>query len=146
MMKKKILLLSLTAMFALYCCACTPEHPECRSSEVLCVGLVTDLKGIDDQSANQAAWEAMQQAQQDGLVDWIEVIESTDFRDYAKNIHTFTRLDYDLILTVDYNLGEATLSAALEYPDMQFIGIGQSIFDRIDEYDDPPENVCGLIQ
>ncbi len=88
------------------------------------VGLVTDVGKVDDKSFNQSAWEALQQAQKD-LGATVQYIETTDSKDYAKNIGTFADGGYNVIVTVGFNLGEATTAAAKKYPNVKFIGIDQ---------------------
>ena len=88
------------------------------------VGLVTDVGKVDDKSFNQSAWEAVQQAAKD-LGAEVKYIETTDPKDYAKNIATFADEKYDLIVTVGFALGEATDAAAKQYPDTKFIGVDQ---------------------
>jgi basic membrane protein A len=88
------------------------------------VGLVTDNGKINDQSINQAAWEALQQAEQD-FGAHIQYIETTDAKDYAKHINTFGEQGYDVIVTIGPALGEATTAAAATYPETDFIGVDQ---------------------
>lgn len=113
------------------------SNADCSKEEVFCVGLVTDVGKIDDKSFNQSAWEGVQQAQKDlGAV--VQYIETTDPKDYAKNISTFADAKYDVIVTVGFALGEATIDAAKQYPDIKFIGVDQAQADKID-------NLAGLI-
>jgi basic membrane protein A and related proteins len=56
----------------------------------------------------------------------VEYIETTDWKDYEKNIVTFADVGYDVIVTSGYNLGEATTMLAPTYPDINFIGVDQS--------------------
>lgn len=103
--------------------ACSTK-PDCSKPDVFCVGLVTDVGKVDDKSFNQSAWEGVQQAKKElGAV--VKYIETTDSKDYAKNIATFADAKYDVIVTVGYNLGEATAKAAPTYPNVKFIGIDQ---------------------
>ena len=105
--------------------ACLAATPNCSEAEVYCAGLVTNLNSVTDKAFNQAAWEGMQQAKSEGLLDWVEYIESTDSRDYEKNIKVFAESGYDVIITVGESMGESTAGAASEYPDQYFIGIDQ---------------------
>jgi basic membrane protein A len=104
--------------------ACIPSAVDCSSEEVFCVGLVTDIGKINDKSFNQSAWEGLQQARKE-LGANIQYIETVDFKDYAKNIATFGEAGYDVIVTVGFDLGAATTSAAEAYPNVDFIGIDQ---------------------
>jgi len=118
---------------------------DCSSEELFCVGLVTDVGEIDDKSFNQSAWEGVQQAEAD-LGAQVDYIETSDAKDYGANIALFADAGYDVIVTVGFALGEATLEAAATYPDIYFIGVDQFQawqFDE-DESNDVP-NVAGLI-
>ncbi|HQU35893.1 MAG: Membrane lipoprotein TmpC [Anaerolineales bacterium] len=102
-----------------------PTAADCPKAEVFCVGLVTDVGKINDKSFNQSAWEGVLQSQTDGVADIVQYIETTDAKDYAKNIGTFGDAGFDVIVTVGFALGEATVAAAATYPDVNFIGVDQ---------------------
>jgi basic membrane protein A len=145
MLKKLYLVLALVMVAALLLPACAPAAPDCASEEVFCVGLVTDVGKIDDKSFNQSAWEGVQQAKEEGIADQVQYIETTDSKDYAKNIATFADAGYDVIVTVGFGLGEATNIAAAQYPDVDFVGVDQFVewpFDD-DASNDLP-NFAGL--
>lgn len=106
--------------------ACVPATFDCTSENVFCVGLVTDIGKINDKSFNQAAWEGVQRAQQElGGQFQVQYIETVDPKDYDKNLAAFGDLGYDVIVTVGFALGDATLDAAAKYPAMDFIGVDQ---------------------
>jgi basic membrane protein A len=117
---------SLLAIIALALGACTAaaSEPDCADEETLCVGLVTDVGEIDDKSFNQSAWEGVQQAESE-LGAIIDYIETQDAKDYAANIALFADQNYDIIVTVGFAMGEATVAAAGTYPDIDFIGVDQ---------------------
>src|ERR1041385_1477098 len=104
--------------------ACSPQAANCANKDLFCVGLVTDIGKINDKSFNQSCWEGLQQAQKE-LGARIEYIETTNVKDYAKNIATFGDAGFDVIVTCGFNLDEATLAAAKLYPDTDFIGVDQ---------------------
>lgn len=109
----------------------------CGDGETFCIGLVTDVGVIDDKSFNQSAWEGVQKAGAElGAV--IKYMETRDAKDYEQTIHLFAKNNYDVILTVGFALGEATIQAAGKYPRIDFIGIDQ--FQA-----KPVHNVVGLI-
>lgn len=112
------------AMMLSSCSALAGGKPDCSKPDVLCVGLVTDVGKVDDKSFNQSAWEGVKQAEKD-LKAYVQYIETTDPKDYAKNIGTFADAKYDVIVTVGFALGEATIAAAQKYPNVQFIGVDQ---------------------
>ena len=90
------------------------EDEGCASADVFCVGLVTDVGEIDDKSFNQSAWEGVQRAEAE-LGAQVDFIETQDAKDYATNIGLFADNGYDVIVTVGFALGTATLEAAATY-------------------------------
>jgi basic membrane protein A len=123
MSKKLYFVFAILIIAAMVTPACSTKV-DCSKADTFCVGLVTDVGKVDDKSFNQSAWEAIQQAKKD-LKATVKYIETTDSKDYAKNIATFADEKYDVIVTVGFNLGEATLAAAGTYPNVKFIGIDQ---------------------
>ena len=97
---------------------------DCSKPETFCVGLVTDVGKINDRSFNQSAWEGVQMAEKN-LGAHIQFIETTDSKDYAKNIAIFGDAHYDVIVTVGFAFGEATDTVAPRYPDIKFVGVDQ---------------------
>jgi len=147
MRKYLLIALSLLIVVALLA-ACGPKETEeapaevtvedCPKEEVFCVGLVTDVGKIDDKSFNQSTWEGVQLTQDELGVDIVQYIETTDSKDYGKNIAQFGDAGFDVIVTVGFGLGEATLEAGPLYPGVKFIGVDQFQGDVV-------ENVVGLI-
>jgi len=121
------------------------EEKDCSSPDVFCVGLVTDVGEVDDKSFNQSAWEGVQQAETD-LDATVKFIETQDAKDYAANIDLFATDGYDVIVTVGFALGEATLEAATKYPEIDFIGVDQfQGWQFSEDTADDFTNVSGLI-
>ena len=87
--------------------------------DVITVGQITDLGGIDDKSFNQGAWEGVEQAVADFGLEG-KYLESTQQSDYAKNIQQFIDEDTDLIVTVGFLFGVDTAVAAKANPDTSF--------------------------
>jgi basic membrane protein A len=134
-----LILLVITSTLLPACITIATDMPDCTKPEIFCVGVVTDVGKIDDKSINEAAWKGVQQAKNE-LGATIEYIETTDYKDYEKNIATFGESDYDVIISVGFNLGQATAKAAETYPNIKFIGV--------DQYQDPnapsPANLTSL--
>jgi len=115
-----------------------PTEADCAKAEVLCVGVVTDVGEIDDKSFNQSAWEGVKRAETElGAV--VNYIETKDAKDYASNIALFADKKYDVIVTVGFAMGAATIEAAGTYPEIKFIGVDQG------QWDGTVANVAGLI-
>src|ERR1044071_10490947 len=123
-MKKLYVLLAALLVAAMLLPACAPAAADCTSDQVFCVGLVTDIGKINDKSFNQSAWEGVQQAQKE-LGAQVEYIETSNPKDYAKNIAAFGDEKYDVIVTVGFALGDATVAAGTTYPNTDFIGVDQ---------------------
>ncbi|MBP7692900.1 MAG: BMP family ABC transporter substrate-binding protein, partial [Anaerolineales bacterium] len=80
---------------------------------------VTDSGGVDDKSFNATAWVGAQAAAK--ALGWeATYLESKQQTDYEKNINEFLKSDCDLIVTVGFLLGDATLAAAKANPDQKF--------------------------
>ncbi len=112
-----------------------PTAPEFK------VGLVTDVGRVNDRSFNQSAWEGViSGATALGLTEGedFKYIETQDPKDYADNMAQFIDAGYDVIVTVGFALGDATLTAARENPDVYFIGVDQFQGETL-------PNVAGLI-
>ncbi len=104
------------------------------------IGLVTDVGRINDRSFNQSAWEGVKLAAEKlGLTEAdYKYIETKDAKDYADNINQFIENGYNVIVTVGFALGDATREAAMNNPDVYFIGVDQ--FQA-----EPLPNYAGLI-
>jgi basic membrane protein A and related proteins len=138
MSKKLLVLLTVLVGGSMLLAACGPgAEADCASEDVLCVGLVTDVGEVDDKSFNQSAWEGVQRAE-DELGATVNYVETQDAKDYMDNITLFADDNYDVIVTVGFALGEATIEAAGMYPEIMFIGVDQFQGEAVD-------NVAGLI-
>jgi basic membrane protein A len=105
------------------------------------IGLVTDVGRINDRSFNQSAWEGVVAAAEElGLEEGVDYkyIETKDAKDYMDNMRQFTDEGFDVIVTVGFALGDATVEMAKEYPDVKFIGVDQFQVEEM-------SNVTGLI-
>lgn len=140
MQKKRFtLFLVLGLVMALLLSACTvaapgaapaagTEAPAEAAAAAIKIGLVTDVGRVNDRSFNQSAWDGVVQAaavlglQED---EDFKYIETQDSKDYADNIQQFVDAGFNVIVTVGFALGEATIAAAKENPDTYFIGVDQ---------------------
>jgi len=138
-MKKLYFVLATLAIGSMLLTACggAEATADCSSPDVFCVGLVTDVGEVDDKSFNQSAWEGVKKAETD-LGAQVQFVETKDAKDYATNIELFADQGYDVIVTVGFALGAATVEEAAKYPDIKFIGVDQ--FQGA-----PVANVTGLL-
>lgn len=110
---------------------------DCPGADAFCIGLVTDTGKVDDKSFNQSAWEgALEAAKESG--GYAKYIETVDPKDYENNINQFVSADYDVIVTVGFLMGEATVTAAKANTGIQFVGVDQFQAEEI-------PNLTGLI-
>jgi basic membrane protein A len=116
---------SILSILSIFLAACNLSATDCVRPDVFCVGLVTAFGKVDDHGLNQSAWEGVQQAQNEGLLDASAFIETIDARDRAKNIQALLNDGYDLIVTVGISMEEDTRFAADEWPERRFIGVDQ---------------------
>ena len=105
--------------------------------EDFCIGLVTDVGLVDDKSFNQAAWTGAQHGAELLGVP-VSYIETQDSKDYAANIALYADAGCDVIVTVGFAMADATAIAAVEYPDINFIGVDAFQGEAMD-------NVAGLV-
>ncbi len=116
----------------------TPEMADPGSSD-LKIGLVTDVGTLDDRNFNQFSWEgALLGADIIGAPEPQSVI-TTQSSEYAANIQSFVDQAYDVVVTVGFALGEASLAAAEANPDVHFVGVDQF------QGNDPLDNYESLI-
>ena len=102
--------------------------------ETVC--LVTDIGRVNDGTFNQFAYEGMIVASEefDFETDYIETLSEAD---YEPNINTCVNEGFDVIVTVGFMIGDATLAAAEANPDIYFIGVDQFFMDS-------PANLVGI--
>lgn len=102
------------------------------------VCLITDVGRINDGTFNQYGYEGMVQAEDEFDLDttFIETVSQTD---YEANINTCLEEGYEALITVGFLIGDATLAAAEENPDVFFIGIDQFVAEG------SPENYTGVL-
>ena len=101
--------------------------------------LVTDLAGVDDRSFNAAAWQGVQDAVAAGAAGEDPLLlESDEQADYQPNIDQCIAQGAEHIVTVGFELGDATQTNAEANPDINW-----TIVDFA--YDPEIPNVRGLI-
>jgi basic membrane protein A len=105
--------------------AAAPSTPESTGTSDLVMGLVTDVGTLDDHNFNQYSWEGLLQGA--AIIGAPEPgnIVTTNSADYEDNINSFVDDGANVIVTVGFALGAATLAAAEENPDVHFIGVDQ---------------------
>jgi basic membrane protein A len=105
--------------------AATPEPVEASGTSDAKIGLVTDVGTLDDKNFNEYSWLGAQQGAASIGAPSPQAIVTTASADYATNLQTLLDQDYNVIVTVGFALGAATLEAATANPDVHFIGVDQ---------------------
>ena len=98
---------------------------------------MTDVGSVNDKSFNQSSWAGVQQAEKE-LGATIKFIETKDAKDYSANLDQFIKEAYDVIVTVGFALGEASIAVAKANPKIMFIGVDQFQAETV-------PNLAGLI-
>jgi basic membrane protein A len=81
--------------------------------------MVSDAGGFDDHSFNQSSYEGLTSAAKDLGIDYKKA-ESKNANDYAPNIQSMVDQNCSLIISVGFNLKDATEKAAKANPDINF--------------------------
>lgn len=95
--------------------------------------MVSDQGGFDDKSFNQTSYKGLTDAKSKLGIE-IGQVESKDTADFAKNIDSMIKAKCNIIVTVGYMLGDATIAAAKANPNVEF---------AIVDFNDP-EKMAGL--
>lgn len=142
---KKLLVVGLvTVMSSSMLVGCNSKSSTDNSTtneDVLKIGMITDVGGINDESFNQSAWKGLQDFQEQYGKDKVDVqyLESKQDADYIPNIENFVDEDRDLIIGVGFKLADAIKEAAENYPEQEFVLIDGTIEGG------QPENVTSLL-
>ena len=98
------------------------------------VAMVTDVGGVDDKSFNQSAWEGIQEfGKENGLEKGkagYDYLQSASDADYATNLNSLVRNDFDLIYGIGFKLAEDIKEVAEQRPEAKF-----AIVDEVVEAD-----------
>jgi basic membrane protein A len=135
MRRTLVSLLAVLLVVAMLVTGCATKAPAAGGD--LKIGLVTDVGRVNDRTFNQSAWEGVQDVAAKLGVE-PKYIETKAATDYLDNIRQFADEGYDVIVTVGFALGDATLQMAAEYPDTKFIGVDQFQAETV-------ANVAGLV-
>jgi basic membrane protein A len=128
----KLFSLLVVSTLALAACggAATAAATAAPTAKPFRIGLVTDVGKIDDHGFLQASWEGVQMAQTQ-LGAQVKYIQTTDPKDFDKNIAQFADAGYDVVVCAGFGLVDATMAAAKKYPNVKFLGIAVSYTDAL---------------
>ncbi|MEL4319063.1 BMP family ABC transporter substrate-binding protein [Leifsonia sp. YIM 134122] len=112
---------------ALVGCADAPSSNGASSDAAgdYCARMVTNSGGLEDRSFNQSSWAGLQKAEKDAGIE-VQALVSTGETDLAPNVQQAVDSGCQFVLTVGYELADATTSAAAANPDVHF-----SIVDEV---------------
>lgn len=134
----------LTAGVFGFACGGTSTTTASTCTKTFKVGLVTDVGKLSDKSFNFDSFKGVQDAQADAsLCVQGRAIESSVESDYPKNIGTFVDQSYDMIVTVGFKLGDATIKAAKANPNIKFVMVDFADFAELGQ-PSHPANLVGL--
>jgi basic membrane protein A len=97
------------------------------ATSTLKIGVVSDAAGINDKGFNEYSYKGAQQGATDIGAAAPKVIVPKDQTEYASAIQSLVDEKMDLIVTVGFNLGAATIGAAKANPDVWFVGVDQQV-------------------
>ncbi|MFO7690858.1 MAG: BMP family ABC transporter substrate-binding protein [Cryobacterium sp.] len=108
--------------------ACAPAPDPTAETDVVdyCARMVTNSGGLEDRCFNQSSWEGLQQAADQYGID-VDAIVSTAETDLAPNVTQAVATGCDLILTVGFELADATLAQAEANPDVHFAIVDEQV-------------------
>ena len=95
--------------------------------------VVIDTGGINDHSFNQSAYEGMKAAQMaagGSSKMKTSYLTSQSSADYTSNINTFISQKCGIIVTVGFNMGTATATAAIANPKQKFAIVDDILTDK----------------
>ena len=90
------------------------------------IGVVTDIGTLNDKNYNEYSFKgALEGAAAIGAPEPQSIVP-TSASEYASSMKSFVDQDYDVIVTVGFNLASDTVKAAHDNPNIWFIGVDQS--------------------
>ncbi len=119
------------ASLLLAACAPAPEQGGSTDGEGegsdYCARMVTNSGGLEDRSFNQASWAGLEQAAEEFGIE-ADVLVSTSETDLGPNVEQAVGSGCQFVLTVGFELADATSAHAATNPDIHF-----SIVDELVE-------------
>jgi basic membrane protein A and related proteins len=102
-------------------CGSAPVSSNSTTSASFTACMVTDIGGLNDHSFNEGSWQGMQDAASasKGKIQVKNATSATE-NDYTTNINGFIGGNCGLIVTVGYDMADATAAAAKKNPTQKF--------------------------
>ncbi|MFT2816968.1 BMP family lipoprotein [Leifsonia sp. A12D58] len=125
---RRILPIAVVATSVVLLAACAPA-PSAQSKDAAadyCARMVTNSGGLEDRSFNQSSWEGLEQAQKEFGID-VNAIVSNSETDLAPNVTQAVDTGCEFILTVGWELADATIAEAAANPDVHFSIVDEQV-------------------
>lgn len=123
--------------------ASEPGGEQSESEFLAC--MVTDEGGVDDKSFNETSWNGLLNAYDSGVIAEPKYVEPKSASDYEPNLKNMVRDDCGLIVTVGFNLADATKASAEANPDQKY-AIVDFLYTDPDTFEPTPiDNVKPLV-
>ncbi|MCU1542616.1 MAG: family transporter substrate-binding protein [Microbacteriaceae bacterium] len=123
-------LVPVVGVAALLLAGCAPAPAASSSAAAAgpdyCARMVTNSGGLEDRSFNQTSWAGLQQASDDFGID-ADVLVSTSETDLAPNVEQAVASGCQFVLTVGYELAEATKAQAAANPETHFAIVDETV-------------------
>ncbi len=100
--------------------------PSSSAGANLKIGVVTDIGTLDDKNYNEYSYKGAEQGAAAIGAAKPPAIVPKDQSEYATDIQSFVSQNYNIIITVGFNLTTPTVTAAKANPSIKFIGVDQS--------------------
>lgn len=107
-------------------CAPAPSGEATTKGSDYCARMVTNSGGLEDRSFNQSSWEGLKQAKSDFGID-VDAIVSTTESDLAPNVTSAVGTGCPFILTVGFELADATAAEAKVNPKVHFAIVDEQV-------------------
>jgi basic membrane protein A len=120
MSKKFFVIVSVLVLAAMVLSSCKPAATGGTGEKTYKFCEVTDVGGIDDRSFNALGWAGLEAMAEKYSNVEVKYLESQQQSDYEVNINAFIAEKCDLIVSVGFLLGDATIAAAKANPDQKF--------------------------
>lgn len=108
----------------------------------LLIGVVTDIGTLDDKNYNEYSYKGATDGAAAIGAQKPPAVVPKDQSEYATDIQKYVDQKYDVIVTVGFNLGGATVAAAKATPEIKFVGVDQSPICVTPEGDADPNFEC----
>jgi basic membrane protein A len=107
-------------------CAAAPETDDAADAPEYCARMITNSGGLEDRSFNQSSWEGLKAAKDEYGIG-VDAIVSTNETDLAPNVEQAVGTGCQLIVTVGWELADATSQQAAANPDLHFAIVDEMV-------------------